>query len=123
MSVDGYKQSISVAAGADLSALQFRAVQIDGTLATTNKNAAGILQNKPESGEHANIAFFGHLKGVAGAALAVGNDVKVSSGGFLTAVASGDSSRGKVVTAASSGSMVEFIGNFASGYTHTYSAG
>ena len=123
MSADGYKQSIAVSAGGDLSDKQFRAVQIDGTLATTNKNAAGIVQNKPQSGDDANIAYLGHMKGVAGAALTVGTDVKVSSGGFLIAVASGDSSRGKVVTAASSGANVEVIANFASGYTHTYSAG
>lgn len=123
MSVHGNHRSISIAAGADLSALQYRAVQIDGTLATTNKNAAGILQNKPQTGEHATIGYDGHLKGIAGAALTGGTDVKVSSGGFLTAVASGDSSRGKVVTAASSGSVVEILGSFISGYTHTYSAG
>lgn len=123
MSVSGHNESISVKAGADLSTLQFRAVQIGGTLATTNKNASGIVQNKPQSGEHANIAYSGHMKGIAGTALTAGTDFKVSSGGFLTAVASGDSSRGKVVTAASSGATVEVLANFVSGYTHTYSAG
>jgi len=123
MSVHGQHRTISVATGADLSSFQYRAVQINGTLATSNKNASGILQNKPQSGEHASVAYDGHMKGVAGTALTVGMDVKVESGGFLIAVDSGDTGRAKVVTAASSGAMVEVLGSFISGYTHTYSAG
>jgi len=123
MAVNGEGECISILAGADLTAKQYRAVNIAGTLATTNKEAVGILQNKPNTGENASVAYAGHIKGIAGTALAAGVDVKVSSGGFLTAVASGDSARGKIVTAASSGGVVEFLAGFAGGYTHTYSAG
>lgn len=122
MATHGDFESISILAGADLSGSQYRAVQIAGTLATTNVNAAGILQNKPQSGENACIAYSGHMKGIAGAALAAGARFKVASGGFLAAVASGDTSHGFVVTAASSGAVCEIIGDFLN-YTYTYSAG
>ena len=117
MSADGDKEMIAIAAGADLRTMQYKAVAIGGTIAAANDAAVGLLQNKPNTGEGAAVAYAGHMKGVAAAALTAGNRVKVTTSGFLAAVASGDGSCGKVLKTCTSGSTVEIIGNFVSAAT------
>lgn len=112
MASSGEHWSIALKAGADLSALQYRVVEVDGTMAVSNETAFGVLQNHPQSGEHATIAFEGHLKAYAGAAVTAGAMVMVASGGWLIAATSGMGRVGKAVAAASSGGLVEGIFNF-----------
>lgn len=112
MSTSGESQKVSVVAGADLRAAQYKAVAIGGTIAASNSAAIGLLQNKPNTGEGAALAYSGHMKGVAGGALTAGNRVKVTTSGYLAVVASGDGSCGKVLTTCTSGSTVEIIADF-----------
>lgn len=113
MSASGNIEVVGIAAGADLRGAQYKAIAVAGTVAAANSAALGILQNKPNTGEGASIAVAGHMKGVAAAAVTAGARLKVTTSGYLTTVASGDGSCGKALVAASSGSTVEFVGNFA----------
>ena len=118
MSVEGEHLRISLAAGADLSSgCQFKALAVGGTIAAANTAAVGILQNKPKSGEHATVAYLGHMKAYVGAAATAGARLKVTTSGWLTTVASGDGSCAKAVTAASSGMLCEVIADFVSAAT------
>lgn len=117
MSQSGNPLCLQAVAGADLNTgdgtgAQYKAVAIDGTIAANNSSAFGLLQNKPKNGEDMTIAYFGHMKGVAGGTLSRGARVRVTTSGYLTTVASGDGCIGKVVTAAASGATVEILGNF-----------
>lgn len=123
MSVSGENSCIAVAAGADLSAQQYKVVTVSGTIAATNATALGVLQNKPKSGEHANVAYAGHLKAYAGAAIAAGAEVVVTTSGYLITNATSTSGIvGKAITAAASGALVEFVGDFST-VRNSYSIG
>jgi len=113
---------LSLRAGANLQSgdgagAQYKAIDINGTIAANNSAAFGLLQNKPRSGEDATVGVLGHLKGVGGTALTAGARVKVTTSGYLIVVASGDGSCGKVVTACASGAAVEVLVDFISAAT------
>jgi len=112
MSTDGDFDSIQVAASADLSALQYHIVSVAGTMAVSADAAAGVLQNAPQSGEHASLAYSGHMKGKAGGAITVGARLTVTASGTLSVVTSGSVCVGKALAAASSGGLCSFIGDF-----------
>ena len=117
MSADGNKMTLQLTAGADLNTgdgtgAQYKALAVGGTIAGTNALSVGLLQNKPKSGEDATVAYFGHMKGVAGGALTAGNKCKVTTSGYLAAVNSGDGACGKVITTCASGATVEIIADF-----------
>lgn len=116
MSWEGEQRRLTVTAGADLSGSQYLAVEIAGTIAGTTGRAAGILQNKPQSGEAATLAYDGRMKGKAALALALGTAVGVNSDGWLTSVASGTPFIGRTLAAANSGDNVPFVGHFNTGY-------
>lgn len=103
----GYNRVIPVDAGADLRAHQWKAVQVDGTLATSALNAKGILQNKPNTGEDASLAYDGRSKFYAGGAIADGANMTVGAAGIFTTASSGDriigSNVGGAVTSGSIG--------------------
>lgn len=113
--VDGMGFSDTLTAGADLSTFQYKAIDIAGTLAASTDGAIGILQNKPKSGEGAQVKFFGKMMGYAGASVAAKALLKVTTSGYIIAVASGDrvAPIGKNLnTAANSGDVFTFWGNF-----------
>lgn len=119
MAEQGERIQISTPAGADLSDKQYRVVDIDGTLATETDEAFGVLQNKPESGEHATLAVLGKMKGVAGEALSAKARLTVASGGFLIAVSSGSGCCGKNLNVSvGSGDVFTFVGNFINAATN-----
>ena len=117
MATTGEFQSVTLTAGADLSAAQYKVVAVGGTIAAANTAAFGVLLNKPKSGEHAQVGYSGYLKAYAGGTVTGGGAVKVTTSGFLVAVASGDGAVGKALAAADSGSLVSFLGNFANTLT------
>lgn len=119
MATNGCFETLTIASGADHSGGggQYKAVAIGGTIAAANTTAVGIMQNKPKSGEHMTVAWHGRMKAYAGGAINAGGAVKVTTSGYLVAVASGDGAVGKAVLAANSGSVFEFIGNFATTLT------
>lgn len=86
---DGFGFNDAVAAGADLRTHQYKVVNIAGTIAATADTAYGILQNKPNSGEPAQLKVFGRARALAGAAIAANARLKVQSG-YLITVTSGD---------------------------------
>jgi len=94
-------------------------VDIDGTLATETDEAFGVLQNKPESGEHASLAPMGKMKGIAGAAISAKARLKVASGGFLITATSGSGCCGKNMNVSvGSGDIFTFVGNFINASTN-----
>lgn len=123
MSTSGEQNKVAIAAGADLSALQYRVIDVAGTLGTNNSAALGVLLNKPKVNESAAVAFSGHMKAYCGGTISAGNRLKAVASGYVTAVAavaSGtapDGSIGKALKAATSGSLVEFIGDFSTAFT------
>jgi len=88
--VPGFRPGV-LKAGADLSALQFRAVKLDanGDLIVTGagEQAAGILQNKPVSGEACELEMDGISKATAKAAFGEGIELmaEAATGKLLTA--------------------------------------
>lgn len=117
MATHGDMEVVTVSAGADLSAAQFKVVDVAGTISAANSAALGILQNKPKAGESAAVAFSGHCKAFAGAAVAKGARVKTTAGGFLITVSSGDGACGKTLAAANSGSLVDVLVDFSNAAT------
>ncbi len=115
-----YNYSIPVAAGEDLSSVQWRAVNISGTLAATPALALGLLMNKPDaSGEDASLIYMGRSKFAAGGAITAGGPITVTTSGWLiaAAVVSGGSTRvvGRAHYTVVSGGIGEGIFNFVNG--------
>lgn len=110
MAVHGDYKAVSIAAGADLSSLQYKVVNVNGTLAVTKLSALGVLQNDPQSGEHATVAYSGKMKAYAGGTIAKQAPVILSASGTLVVGSLGII--GKALAAASSGGLVEFVGDF-----------
>jgi hypothetical protein len=71
----------------------------------------GILQNKPNTGEHATLAYAGHVKAYAGAAINSAAQVGVTTSGFCISVATSDYV-GVALTSAASGDLFDMICNF-----------
>ena len=93
MSVQGHGIDITLIAGADLSAKQFYAVKLDSNgaavLAGDGEDAVGILQNKPASGQAANVRIVGISKFVAGGAISLPNRVTSDANGKAKAAVAG----------------------------------
>ena len=113
MSVQGPYSAVVIAAGANLSAHQYKAIAIGGTIAATSALTIGLLQNRPAAtGRQATIGWHGHMKAYAGAALSVGADVMVTTSGFITNATSAGNICGKVLSAANSGDLVDGLFHF-----------
>lgn len=109
-----YLDSIPVIAGADLSAAQYKAVVIGGTIAA-DSTAMGILQNKPVSGQDATVGYQGRSRYVAAAAVSAGAKLSVTTSGYLTTVTSGGDVIGRALGDVASGGIGEAVINFVSG--------
>jgi hypothetical protein len=117
MAIQGWIQNITVNAGEDLDGANQQYVAIaldDGKVANNAQEAIGVLQNKPKSGEDATTTFIGETFFRAGAAVAVGAAVTVTTSGYHITATSGDASVGQCKIAATSGSVGTMIaGGFA----------
>lgn len=118
MSAHGKYESIQLTAGADLNTgggtgAQYKAIAIGGTIAATGATAVGLLQNKPKNGEDATVGYAGYMKGVAGAAIAAGARMVVTTSGYLITATGANIPCGRALTAAASGATVEGLFNFA----------
>lgn len=124
MSTQGQRNQIAIRAGADLRTFQYKIIAVDGTLAATNAVALGVLQNKPNSNEDASIAYQGHMKAYCGGgSIAIGAQLAVTTSGYLITNATSVSGIvGKAITAAASGALVEFVGDFST-LRNSYSIG
>ena len=103
MSVDNWGKDYTIVAGADLSASQYCAVTHAGAIAATGQTFGGILQGKPQTGEHGAARMLGVTKFRAGNALAVGDYVTAAASGYVIKCLSGFVSFGECMVAASSG--------------------
>ena len=105
MAVDNVKFSTTLVAGEDLSASQYHAVALnDGKVANNGEEASGILYNKPEDGEHLTLGTIGEMKYAAGAAIAKGAKITVTTSGWFTTAGSLDAVNGEAKLAVTSGS-------------------
>ena len=97
---------ISVEAGSDLSARQYRYVVINSSgqlaVASAGSKADGILQDDPSAaGQAATLAIDGVSKIQVGAAVTAGDDLAVGSNGLAVTATSGDVVVGRALTTGS----------------------
>ena len=98
-------------ANADLTASQYRAVKITGDYQIGLCNAAGepaygILQDKPDVNQVANVRSLGISRAIAGAGgLTAGQKWQTAADGSLIPAASGDAAGGVVIMGAAAGSV------------------
>lgn len=110
-----YLESIPLAAGADLSGGQYKAVVVGGTIAA-DATAIGILQNKPDAvGRDAAVGYAGRSRYIAGAAVSAGALLMVTTSGYMITVTSGETCQGRAIAAVTSGGTGEGIFNFTNG--------
>jgi len=114
---------IPVTPDTDLQALQYRAVDISGTLALNSYNAVGLMQTITDSGEDGTIRLTGRSKFVAGGAITRGARMQVTSGGFMTLAASGDLSVGICEITVTSGSVGRGVVDLVTPMYHVNSSG
>lgn len=113
MAWQGNIRALTLEANADLSAHQFKIVELMSTgLAQLAQARAGfgVLQNIPEANEAATVAIDGETKFIAGGTIAIGNHImSTKSGGWGIAVISGDLTPmqvlGVALTSAASGGI------------------
>lgn len=112
MSFSNRVKSESFVASGDHSTLQYHIVNLVGAhkiSASVANGGHGVIQNKPQDGEHATVAVGGITKVRAGAAVAVGNLITSAGSGWAAVVTSGSAADkqvlGKALTAAASGSV------------------
>lgn len=108
--------SITVQAGGDLSAGQFRFVEIatDGQVdlvSAAGGNAIGVLMDKPNAaGRAAQVAVNGVAKVVAGTGgVTAGDEVQSDGSGEAIAAAAGDKVLGRALTTAAAGELAEIL--------------
>lgn len=107
MGTSNWKVDLTVVAGADLSAHQYKNVNDSGVLATSADNVFGVLQNKPESGQHADVARIGATKIYMPTSLGKGALIMQSNAtsGAIALATSGMCAFGQIISAAASGSI------------------
>jgi len=109
---DEILRTISVPAGADLSALQYTFVKLNSSgqvvaCAAVTDTPLGILQNKPTSGQTAEVGVHGVSKLVASAAVTPGALIgTAASGKGVTTSATGQFNVGQALTAASGANSI-----------------
>lgn len=109
-------ESVTLEAGSDLSAGQFKFVLVasDGQVdlvASAGGDADGVLLNQPgAAGRAAEVAISGIVKVVSGAAVTAGAKVQSDASGRAITAASGDHVLGKALTTtANAGELVEVL--------------
>ena len=114
-----WQYTLTAAQDLSVAGAQYKALKLDGTIAATPQLAVGLLQTKPQSGEHGAIAFLGIAKGVAGAAINSGAAITTTTSGFCiahTPVASGSVVPvGRALVQVASGDIFECAVNFING--------
>lgn len=110
-------KTLTLVAAADLSAQQYRFVNLDGTgkaaLAGAGAEAVGVLQNKPVANAEATVADIGGggtSKVVAGAAIAAGARVASDASGRAVTAGVGNAILGRArVAAAAAGEIIPVL--------------
>lgn len=98
--------TFTAAAAADLSAKRYHIMRLSAAQTVnqaslaTDSGICGVLQNEPQSGETATIAYEGITKVVAGGSVTVNAFITSNSSGRATAVGSGGMAIGRALQAA-----------------------
>ena len=105
---------ISAEAGSDLSAKQYRFVDMASDAAVDAVSAAGgdaigVLQNAPLAGEAASVAVMGVAKVVAGGTITAGDRVQSDANGEALTAASGDIVLGRALKGGAAGDVLEIL--------------
>ncbi len=99
-------EALTAEAAADLSGKRYHIMRLSDRLKTNQASDAGgssvfgVLQNKPQSGEAATLAYAGVSKVVAGGAVSVNTIITTNGSGRAAAVASGQMAIGRALEAA-----------------------
>lgn len=113
MSIDARANQTFIA-NADLSTYQYHIVVNSagprvGRSATAGEPVIGVLQNKPQSGEHATITCLGFSKVKAGGTITAGGDFSATASATAVAASSGEYILGRALTSVASGGVFEAI--------------
>lgn len=113
MALENQVRSLTLVAAADLSASQYRLIQVDSAgkaaLAGATGIVVGALQNKPASGQSAAVGFHGVSKVVAGGTVAAGARVTSDANSAAITATTGDSVAGIAITAGVSGDLISVL--------------
>jgi|TARA_Y100000310_G_scaffold163513_1_gene163326 hypothetical protein len=101
-------------ANEDLSSMQYKIVYVDGNngaklRAAQGVGVLGVLNNKPQSGEHASVVVAGLTRCVAGGTVTAGSWITCSASGTGITVSSGEYILGKSITGVASGSNFQML--------------
>lgn len=116
MSFDNNKQSITLEAGADLSAKQyfFVSVAADGQVDPTGDgvHANGVLQNDPDAaGKAATVTIGGVTQVSCGGTVTAGDNLSSDAAGEAVSSATGDVILGTALESGTDGSIIAMIFN------------
>lgn len=115
MAVDYDLDVLTRLAGADLSTTgQYRFVEqsTSGTVTVCNsagENALGVLQNNPASGQAATIAVGGVTKVLAGATIAIGEQIATTAAGKAAVATNGQVILGEAMSGGGDGSIISML--------------
>lgn len=111
MATEGQYRSVPIETTVDHTTTPMhRAIQVNGTIASSGVNAVGLLKSRAPLGGAVAAGVSGYMKGWAGAAVALGARVTVTTSGYLITATSGTQGQGKALEAANSGDL--FAGVF-----------
>ena len=114
MATEGQYDAIPVETTVDLSAIPLhRAINVNGTIASTPVLASGLLKSRGPLGAGVAMGVSGYMKGWAGASIALGARVMVTTSGWLITATSGNVPCGRSLEAANSGDLFAGLFNFA----------
>lgn len=115
MAVDYDLDVLTRLAGADLSTTgQYRFVEQSsaGTVTVCNsagENALGVLQNNPASGQAATIAVGGVTKVLAGATIAIGEQLATTAAGKAAVATGGQVILGEAMSGGADGALISML--------------
>jgi hypothetical protein len=112
--ISNYSVKVTLVAGADLSAAQYKFVKLNSSgqailCAAATDSPIGVLQNAPLSGQEAEILIVGGTKVVAGAAITLPNVIGTDANGKAVALAVTDTTKyvvGSLLTASAADANV-----------------
>lgn len=116
MSQTIHTQSLNLIAGADLSGSQYYIVKTGSTarqvvLASAATSMLGVLQNKPNVDEVAEVAVMGTAKVIAGGTISYGDNVTVNASGKAITRTTENYILGTALEAGADGSIIEVLLN------------
>jgi hypothetical protein len=113
MSTENRYDSVTIVASNDFRAAHIHKAVTAGGLVAATAGAVGLLKSKPNVAEHATVGYIGIMRYVAGAAIAAGANLTVTTSGFIISTGSASGTTvGKAIEAANSGDLAKGLFNF-----------